>query len=140
MSDGERKKNVLLDIAAQGRALDKILVEKSREVKSLRRNLAEPITGPDDLDNARKAAEKSVILFRLRREHQELASAQIAKKKFDGGAEVYRTCSGACGEKISDKRLAAVPWAIYCTQCQELQDQFERDEFSPVSLVEPDDT
>jgi len=39
------------------------------------------------------------------------------------GHETYGLCI-ECQERISPKRLAAVPWAKYCMTCQEVKDGF----------------
>ncbi len=39
------------------------------------------------------------------------------------GRETYGLC-GACEQRISPKRLAALPWARYCISCQEMQEGF----------------
>ena len=36
--------------------------------------------------------------------------------------ETYGECLH-CGKKVQQGRLNAVPWALHCIQCQELQDQ-----------------
>jgi RNA polymerase-binding transcription factor DksA len=39
------------------------------------------------------------------------------------GNETYGLCA-ACEQRISPKRLAALPWAKYCISCQEVQEGF----------------
>jgi RNA polymerase-binding transcription factor DksA len=39
------------------------------------------------------------------------------------GRETYGLCA-ACEQRISPKRLAALPWARYCISCQEMQEGF----------------
>jgi DnaK suppressor protein len=41
----------------------------------------------------------------------------------------YGIC-GECEEPISEKRLAAIPWAKYCVHCQEQQQHIEQQEES----------
>jgi RNA polymerase-binding transcription factor DksA len=38
-------------------------------------------------------------------------------------SETYGLCT-VCEERITPKRLAAVPWAKYCMTCQEARDSF----------------
>ena len=39
-------------------------------------------------------------------------------------AKAYGECAH-CGKKVQKGRLDAVPWALHCIQCQELQDRGE---------------
>jgi hypothetical protein len=39
------------------------------------------------------------------------------------GDETFGLCT-ACEERISPKRLSAVPWAKYCVACQDMKDSF----------------
>lgn len=39
-------------------------------------------------------------------------------------AKEYGACA-ACGKKVQSGRLDAVPWALHCIECQELQDRGE---------------
>jgi RNA polymerase-binding transcription factor DksA len=39
------------------------------------------------------------------------------------GNETYGLCA-ACEQRISPKRLAALPWARYCIACQEMKEGF----------------
>ena len=47
----------------------------------------------------------------------QLAAVDAALAKIDRGA--YGLCSD-CGQAISDRRLAAIPWVTRCIPCQEL--------------------
>jgi DnaK suppressor protein len=48
---------------------------------------------------------------------------RLIKEALERIAEgTYGYCQ-ECGEKISKKRLDAVPWARHCIKCQELQDK-----------------
>jgi DnaK suppressor protein len=39
-------------------------------------------------------------------------------------AKTYGVCA-ACDKKVQPARLDAVPWALHCVECQELQDRGE---------------
>ena len=47
----------------------------------------------------------------------QLAAVDAALAKIDRGA--YGLCSD-CGQAISGRRLAAIPWVVRCIACQEL--------------------
>ncbi len=48
--------------------------------------------------------------------YQQLRQIDAALMRLDTGD--YGTCLD-CGERIPEKRLAAVPWASYCRECQD---------------------
>ena len=52
----------------------------------------------------------------------EIAAIRNALARIEEGE--YGNCV-ACGKKVQLARLDAVPWALHCIECQELQDRGE---------------
>lgn len=73
----------------------------------------------DALDEVQLAAERELAIRNLDRESGLLRQVKGALARLDEGS--YGTCLH-CEEEINPKRLAAVPWAQYCIQCQEVYD------------------
>jgi DnaK suppressor protein len=78
----------------------------------------------DALDEVQLAGERELAIRNLDREATMLRQVRAALARIDDGS--FGTCLH-CEEDISTKRLAAVPWALYCIRCQEAAD---RDGFS----------
>ena len=66
------------------------------------------------------ASERELAIRNLDRESNLLRSVRLALRRIDDGS--FGTCLH-CEEEISPKRIAAVPWAANCIQCQELADR-----------------
>jgi DnaK suppressor protein len=49
----------------------------------------------------------------------------IAQRKLDDGT--YGICE-ECGQEISEERLEAVPYAIYCIQCAQKHEETQKKE------------
>jgi DnaK suppressor protein len=75
---------------------------------------------PDALDEVQRLAERELAIRNLDRESQLLRSVRGALGRIEAGS--FGVCL-YCEEDISSKRLAAVPWASFCIQCQELADR-----------------
>jgi len=73
----------------------------------------------EQVETVQLAGERELAARNLEREAQILAQVGAALKRIDDGE--FGICLG-CGEPISPKRLAAVPWAAYCLKCQEMRD------------------
>jgi len=73
----------------------------------------------DALDEVQQAAERELAIRNLDRESGLLRQVKGAIARLEDGS--YGICMH-CEEEINPKRLAAVPWAQYCIQCQELAD------------------
>jgi len=73
----------------------------------------------DALDEVQQAAERELAIRNLDRESGLLRQVKGALARLEDGS--YGICMH-CEEEISPRRLAAVPWAQYCIQCQELAD------------------
>jgi DnaK suppressor protein len=104
----------------------KILETKQDELEKIVRN-RDAITiekSADALDEVQHAAERELAIRNLDRESNLLRNVRSALRRIEDGS--YGTCLH-CEEEISPKRLAAVPWAPFCIQCQEQADR-NRDE------------
>ena len=100
----------------------KILEEKQDELERIVRN-RDAITiekSADALDEVQHAAERELAIRNLDRESNLLRNVRSALRRIEDGS--FGTCMH-CEEEISPKRLAAVPWAPFCIQCQEQADR-----------------
>jgi len=80
----------------------------------------------DPLDLADTATELYTQEFNYslsENDRAQLALVDAALNRMEEG--VYGECE-ECGEKIGKKRLQAVPWAIYCLDCQEEKEEEAR--------------
>jgi DnaK suppressor protein len=75
---------------------------------------------PDPVDLAVRNYSKNVMLAVSENESRQLALVDEAILRVDD--EEYGTCQN-CEKPINQKRLAAIPWARYCLDCQELVEQ-----------------
>lgn len=80
---------------------------------------------PDPVDLAVRNYSKNVMLAVSENESRQLALIDQALLRLDD--EEYGTCQN-CEKQITSKRLAAIPWARYCLNCQELVEQGLLDE------------
>ena len=99
----------------------KILENKQDELERVVRN-RDAITiekSADALDEVQHAAERELAIRNLDRESHLLRNVRLALRRLEDGS--FGTCLH-CEEEISPKRLAAVPWAAFCIQCQEQAD------------------
>jgi DnaK suppressor protein len=100
----------------------KILENKQDELERIVRN-RDAITiekSADALDEVQHAAERELAIRNLDRESHLLRNVRSALRRLEDGS--FGTCLH-CEEEISPKRLAAVPWAAFCIQCQEQADR-----------------
>src|ERR671932_176050 len=114
----------------------KILESKQGELEQIVRN-RDAITiekSADALDEVQHAAERELAIRNLDRESNLLRNVRSALRRIDDGS--FGVCLH-CEEEISPKRIAAVPWAPFCIQCQEQADrnQEQGDETFDVMLV-----
>jgi DnaK suppressor protein len=104
----------------------KILETRQDELEKIVRN-REAITiekSADALDEVQHASERELAIRNLDRESQLLRNVRSALRRIEDAS--FGICLH-CEEEISPKRLAAVPWASFCIQCQEQADR-NRDE------------
>jgi DnaK suppressor protein len=100
----------------------KILENKQDELERIVRN-RDAITiekSADALDEVQHASERELAIRNLDRESNLLRNVRLALRRID--EESFGICLH-CEEEISPKRLAAVPWAPFCIQCQEQADR-----------------
>jgi DnaK suppressor protein len=100
----------------------KILETKQTELEKIVRN-RDAIAiekSADALDEVQHASERELAIRNLDRESNLLRAVRLALRRIDDGS--FGTCLH-CEEEISPKRVAAVPWAANCIQCQELADR-----------------
>lgn len=100
----------------------KILETKQDELEQIVRN-RDAITiekSADALDEVQHAAERELAIRNLDRESNLLRNVRSALRRIEDGS--FGICLH-CEEEISPKRIAAVPWAPYCIQCQEQADK-----------------
>ena len=100
----------------------KILENKQDELENIVRN-RDAITiekSADALDEVQHASERELAIRNLDRESNLLRIVRAALRRIDEGT--FGVCMH-CEEDISPKRIAAVPWAPYCIQCQEQADR-----------------
>ena len=77
-------------------------------------------TSPDQMDEIQVASERDLAIRNVDHESGLLAQVRAALRRIrDGGFGVCVDCE----LPISAKRLAVVPWAARCVQCQEESDR-----------------
>jgi DnaK suppressor protein len=104
----------------------KILETKQAELERVVRN-RDAIAiekSADALDEVQHASERELAIRNLDRESNLLRNVRLALRRINDGS--FGTCLH-CEEEISPKRIAAVPWAANCIQCQELADRNKED-------------
>ena len=77
------------------------------------------VESSDLIETVQLANDREFAIRTLERESQSLRQVNAALKRIDNGE--FGVCL-ECDEPISAKRLAVVPWAAYCLQCQQLHD------------------
>jgi RNA polymerase-binding protein DksA len=114
-SDEERKGrhrlDALRDILTHQR---NVLLARIRELR--RSQEEEKVTEPsDDMDVARSQADVETHASLIEHSEDLLKAIDTAASRLDEGR--YGICEG-CGTDIPIKRLDALPFAIYCVECQ----------------------
>jgi len=105
--------------ASKEEAYSAILLAKKAELTSAFGKLAEGLTELGRVaedDQAPALHEQFVSLELKRRDYQTLKQVNAALDRLATGT--FGVCT-ACGEDISPRRLAAIPWAHRCLACQE---------------------
>jgi len=74
----------------------------------------------DQMDEIQYASERDLAIRNVDRESTLLRQVKAALRRIHGGN--FGICTD-CESAISSKRLAAVPWAPRCIQCQETADR-----------------
>jgi DnaK suppressor protein len=75
---------------------------------------------PDPVDLAVRNYSKNVQLALSENESRQLELIDEALERLE--EEEYGICQN-CETQINPKRLAAIPWARYCLDCQQLREQ-----------------
>jgi DnaK suppressor protein len=75
---------------------------------------------PDPVDMAAQAYSKNVLLALSASENRQLGMIEEALERITKRS--FGKCMN-CKNPINPKRLQAVPWARYCIECQQLQEQ-----------------
>ena len=94
--------------------------EISKYIKGETRQLVD--TALDDGDWSVVDLSEDISLRQLSAHRDTLRKTDEALRKLDEGT--YGICED-CGEAISEKRLKILPFAIYCTDCQERREEME---------------
>jgi len=99
-----------------------ILAQKEADLARVLRN-RDGITiekSADQMDEIQYASERDLAIRNVDRESIMLRQVKAALRRIRDGS--FGTCID-CDWAISPKRLAAVPWASRCIQCQEAADR-----------------
>jgi DnaK suppressor protein len=78
----------------------------------------------DPMDEIQYASERDLAIGNVDRESTLLRNVKAALRRIHD--DTFGTCV-ECESEISPKRLAAVPWAPRCIQCQEAADRDARE-------------
>ena len=106
---------------------EKLLAERDLLIETLKGNdlSIDDSETPDPVDLAVRNYSKNVMLAVSENESKQLALIDQALLRLED--DEYGLCQN-CEEPINPKRLAAIPWARYCLNCQELVEQGMLDE------------
>ena len=118
----------------QMRKFERVLEAKQADLVRVLRN-RDAITiekSADALDEVQHAAERELAIRNLDRESNLLRLVRLALRRISDGS--YGICMH-CDEDINPRRLAAVPWAPYCIQCQEAADRNQGEDIFDEVLV-----
>ena len=84
----------------------------------------------DQMDEIQHASERDLAMRNVDRESRLLHEVKEALRRIHDGS--FGTCM-ECESAISPKRLAAVPWASRCIQCQDATDRDRQERTESVS-------
>lgn len=106
---------------------ERLLLERDLLIEKLKGNdlSVDDSETPDPVDLAVRNYSKNVMLAVSENESRQLALVDEALLRVND--EEYGLCQN-CEKEITPKRLAAIPWARYCLNCQELVEQGLLDE------------
>jgi len=85
-----------------------------------RRDDIEVERNADQLDEIQAASQRTLAVYNLDREFNQLREARAALRRIQEGS--FGMCQ-ECEDDIHSKRLAAVPWALFCIRRQEAVDR-----------------
>lgn len=106
---------------------EKLLAERELLIEKLKSNdlSIDDAETPDPVDLAVRNYSKNVMLAVSENESKQLTLIDEALLRIED--DEYGTCQN-CEKDINPKRLAAIPWARYCLDCQELLEKGLLDE------------
>jgi DnaK suppressor protein len=78
----------------------------------------------DQMDEIQYASERDLAIRNVDRESKLLRQVSAALRRIQDGR--FGTCI-ECESQISPRRLAALPWALRCIQCESAADQGARE-------------
>jgi DnaK suppressor protein len=123
-------------LRAEARGFREILEQQEAELlEVLRKRQGIAIEkSADQMDEIQYASERDLAIRQVDLESNLLRQVKAALRRIHNGS--FGTCV-ECESAISPKRLAAVPWASRCIQCQDAadQDRQEREESLSASLA-----
>ena len=98
---------------------EKLLIERDLLIEKLKGNdlSVDDSETPDPVDLAVRNYSKNVMLAVSENESKQLTLIDEALVRIED--DEYGTCQN-CEKEINPKRLAAIPWARYCLDCQAL--------------------
>jgi len=101
---------------------DKLLAERELLIDKLKDNdlSVDDAETPDPVDLAVRNYSKNVMLAVSENESRQLTLIDEALLRIED--DEYGACQN-CENQINPKRLAAIPWARYCLDCQQLLEQ-----------------
>jgi DnaK suppressor protein len=103
-----------------------LLLDKRAElldrVRAARRSDDDTATAADLGDRALSTVSRDLLFSLSAGEREILRRIDAALDRMEDGS--YGACVH-CGAKVQIARLDAVPWALHCIDCQELQDRGE---------------
>jgi len=104
-----------------------LLLAKREEIvgNSRRREDIWIVKSNEQIEMVQLAGEREFAVIALEHQSRSLMQIDGALERIEDGE--FGICL-ECGEPISPKRLAAVPWAAHCLHCQEMRDAQEAQE------------
>jgi DnaK suppressor protein len=109
-------------VSVEFNGVEEILERKSAELAQVLRR-RDGITiekSADQMDEIQYATERELAMRNVDRESHLLRQVKAALGRVHDGS--FGTCV-ECESAISPRRLAALPWALLCIQCQEVSDR-----------------
>ena len=109
----------LVQLATSLRAKKQDLEERLRKIARHTRRRTDPL--PQDFAEQAQELENEEVLFAL---DSQIATALVATTRALARIELgeYSHCVG-CGGEISETRLTALPYSVFCIDCAESREQ-----------------
>ena len=119
------------DLNTYRQLLDKAQTQAGRESGHLEALAID--SSPDELDRIQQANDRHQAISSLERNSSRLREIRSALRRIQKGQ--FGLCAG-CEEAISPRRLAAVPWAAFCIQCQEISEREQESNGHEIAALE----